>query len=210
MTGRVVPPDVDAYLATGCMRCKLGGTPSCKVHTWEQELNKVRETLLSCGLTEEVKWSQPCYTYQKRIIAIMSAFKQYCAVGFFKGSLLTDAAGILVSPGQHTQAGRQIRFTSLEDVIRTEPLLREYLREAIELERSAAKPVITRDADAIPLELQAKLDQLPDLRAAFESLTPGRQRSYILYVSAPKRAETRESRVLKCMETILSGKGLYD
>src|SRR5579875_3799614 len=121
MTHKAMNPKVDAYLAQGCMRCKLGGTPDCKVHKWEEELKRLRAILLDCGLTEELKWSQPCYTYQKRNVLIMAAFKDYCAINFFKGSLLKDTNGILT---EHTQAGRQIRFTSVRDIVVMEPILK--------------------------------------------------------------------------------------
>ena len=210
MTHKAMNPKVDAYLAQGCMRCKLGGTPDCKVHKWEEELKRLRAILLDCGLTEELKWSQPCYTYQKRNVVMMSAFKEYCSLNFMKGSLLKDAYGILVKPGENTQVGRQIRFTNVEDIIKMEPILKEYIHEAIEVEKSGERPKIKQNQEPIPAEFQRKLDEMPDLKTAFEALTPGRQRAYILYFSAPKQSKTRESRIEKCMQKILDGKGLND
>src|SRR5579875_3777360 len=210
MTHKAMNPKVDAYLAQGCMRCKLGGTPDCKVHKWEEELKRLRAILLDCGLTEELKWSQPCYTYQKRNVVMMSAFKEYCSLNFMKGSLLKDAYGILVKPGENTQVGRQIRFTNVEDIIKMVAILKEYIHEAVEVEKSGERPKIKKNQEPIPAEFQRKLDEMPDLKTAFEALTPGRQRAYILYFSAPKQSKTRESRIEKCMQNILEGKGLND
>ncbi|SHK58320.1 YdeI/OmpD-associated family protein [Alicyclobacillus tolerans] len=210
MTHKAMNPKVDAYLTQGCMRCKLGGTPDCKVHKWEDELKRLRAILLDCGLTEELKWSQPCYTYQKRNVVMMSAFKEYCSLNFMKGSLLKDAYGILVKPGENTQVGRQIRFTNVEDIIKMEPILKEYIHEAIEVEKSGERPKIKGNHEPMPAEFQRKLDEMPDLKTAFEALTPGRKRAYILYFSVPKQSKTRESRIEKCMQKILDGKGLND
>lgn len=210
MTNNTMNPKVDKYLAEGCMRCKLGGTPNCKVHNWEEELKILRAILLDCGLTEELKWSMPCYTYQKRNIVMMTAFKEYCSLNFMKGSLLKDAHDILVTPGENTQVGRQIRFTNAQDIAKMEPILKEYIYEAIEVEKSGVKPTVKKNPEPIPEELQEKLNEIPALKTAFEALTPGRQRAYILYFSAPKQSKTRESRIEKCMEKILDGKGLND
>jgi uncharacterized protein YdeI (YjbR/CyaY-like superfamily) len=140
----------------------------------------------------------------------MSAFKEYCAISFIKGSLLKDADRILVKPGENTQAGRQIRFTNVREIIEMESILKAYICEAIEVEKSGAKPDIKKNPDPIPAELQKKLDEIPALNTAFNALTPGRQRAYILYFSAPKQSKTRESRIEKCMQQILNGKGLND
>ncbi|NRD79901.1 YdeI/OmpD-associated family protein [Bacillus sp. BRMEA1] len=210
MTNKGMNSKVDEYLAEGCMRCPLGGTPDCKVHNWEEELKKLRIILLDCGLTEELKWSQPCYTYEKRNIVIMSAFKEYCAINFIKGSLLKDANGILIKPGENTQVGRQIKFTNVRDIVKMEPILKEYIYEAIEVEKSGVKPNIKKNPEPIPEELQKKLDEIPAFKTAFEALTPGRQRAYILYFSAPKQSKTKESRIEKYMAKILNGKGLND
>ncbi|MCL6592656.1 MAG: YdeI/OmpD-associated family protein [Alicyclobacillus sp.] len=210
MAHKSLNPQVDAYLTQGCMRCKLGGTPHCKVHRWETELKTLRAILLDCGLTEELKWSQPCYTYQQRNIVMMSAFKEYCALTFMKGSLLKDTYGLLIKPGENTQAGRQIRFTCVKDITKLEPVLREYIHEAIEIEKSGKKPVIKKDAAPIPVEFQNKLEEWPALKEAFAALTPGRQRAYILYFSAPKQSKTRASRIEKYIQKIMEGKGLND
>lgn len=206
MTTQRTNPKIDAYLSEGCMRCKLGGTPNCKVHSWQEELKKLRAILLDCGLTEELKWSQPCYTYQKRNIVIMAAFKEYCAINFVKGSLLKDTNGILI---KHTQVGRQIRFTNVQDIVEMEPILKAYIYEAIEVEKSGVKPHVEQNPEPIPEEFQNKLDEIPALKTAFEALTPGRQRAYIIYFSAPKQSKTRESRIEKYMQQILDGKPFY-
>ncbi|EPZ44478.1 YdeI/OmpD-associated family protein [Alicyclobacillus acidoterrestris] len=210
MEHKSMNPKVDAYLAQGCMRCKLGGTPNCKVHKWEEELKRLRAILLDCGLTEELKWSQPCYTYQKRNVVMMSAFKEFCSLNFMKGSLLKDTYGVLVKPGENTQVGRQIRFTNVGDIIKMEPILKEYIHEAIEVEKLGERPKIRKNPEPMPEEFHKKLHEMPDLKTAFEALTPGRQRAYILYFSAPKQSKTRESRIEKCMQRILEGKGLND
>ncbi|MEJ9212386.1 DUF1801 domain-containing protein, partial [Bacillus smithii] len=136
MTNKRMNPKVDAYFTEGCMRCPLGGTPNCKVHNWQEELKKLRMLLLDCGLTEELKWSQPCYTYQKRNIVLMSAFKEYCAINFFKGSLLKDAHNILIKQTENVQAARQIRFTSVQEIVEMETILKAYIYEAIEVEKA--------------------------------------------------------------------------
>lgn len=206
MTTQRTSPKIDAYLSEGCMRCKLGGTPNCKVHSWQEELKILRTILLDCGLTEELKWSQPCYTYQKRNIVIMAAFKEYCAINFVKGSMLKDTNGILI---KHTQVGRQIRFTNVRDIVEMEPILKAYIYEAIEVEKSGVKPHVEKNPEPIPEEFQNKLDEIPALKTAFEALTPGRQRAYIIYFSAPKQSKTRESRIEKYMQQILDGKPFY-
>ncbi|MHB1685043.1 MAG: YdeI/OmpD-associated family protein [Bacilli bacterium] len=210
MTNKGMNPKVDTYLAEGCMRCKLGGTPNCKVHSWEEELKKLRRILLDCGLTEELKWSQPCYTYNKRNIVLMSAFKEYCAINFVKGSLLKDAGNILISPGENTQVGRQIRLTNVREIEAMEPILKAYVYEAIEVEQSGLKPDVKRNPEPIPEELQKKFDEVSSLKTAFDDLTPGCQRGYILYFSASKQSKTRAARIEKCMQKILDGKGIND
>jgi uncharacterized protein YdeI (YjbR/CyaY-like superfamily) len=190
-------PKVDAFIG--------------KAKKWQEELRKLRMIVLDCQLTEELKWGQPCYTFQKSNIVIISGFKEYCALNFFKGALLDDANGILIRPGEHTQAGRQIRFTSVQEIVEMEPILKAYLYEAIEVEKAGLKVNYKETSDyVIPEELQSKLDEIPALRTAFDGLTPGRQRAYLLYFSAPKQSKTRASRVDKYMQHILNGKGLND
>jgi uncharacterized protein YdeI (YjbR/CyaY-like superfamily) len=207
---KTLNPKVDAYLSIGCMRCPNGATPNCKVHTWPEELKKLRSIILDCGLTEDLKWGMPCYTSQNRNIVLLAAFKEYCSLGFFNGALLKDPNGLLIKPGENTQAGRQFRFTNVQQIIEIEPTLKAYIREAIEVEKAGLKVPLKKHPEPIPEELQNKLDKIPAFKAAFAALTPGRQRAYILHFSAPKQSQTRQSRIEKCMPQILKGKGLHD
>jgi len=190
-------PKVDAYLS------KLG--------RWRDESQELRKILLGCQLTEELKWGKPCYTLGKGNVAIIQGFKDYCAMMFFKGALLEDVDGLLVRPGKHTQAGRQIRFTNVREIVGMEAMLKTYIQEAIEVERSGRKVKLKETSDfEIPDEFQAKLDEMPALKDAFRALTPGRQRAYIFHFSSAKQSKTRQSRVAKCVPRILDGKGLND
>jgi uncharacterized protein YdeI (YjbR/CyaY-like superfamily) len=182
-----------------------------KAKRWQEEFEKLRMIVLACELTEELKWGQPCYTFQERNIVLIHGFKEYCALLFFKGALLKDADGILVQQTKNVQAARQIRFTNVREIVQMAPILKAYIDEAIEVEKAGSKVSFkkTKEFD-IPEEFQNKLDETPALKTAFAALTPGRQRAYILYFSAPKQAKTRESRVEKCMQQILNGKGLND
>ncbi|MBN1116929.1 MAG: YdeI/OmpD-associated family protein [Bacteroidales bacterium] len=204
-------PKVDHYLSDGCGRCPLGSTPQCKVHNWTEELKQLRMNILDCGLTEDLKWGVPCYTFQKKNVLLLSAFKEYCSVGFFKGVLLKDSKGILTKPGENSQAVRQFRFTSVKEIIEKETVLKAFIHQAVEIEKAGLKINFKAKKDLIyPDEFHNKLDEIPALKTAFNALTPGRQRAYILYFSAPKQSETRKSRVEKCMPQILNGKGLND
>ncbi len=202
---------VDEYLATGCGRCSHWNTPACKVHAWHDELTRLRSIVLACGLTEELKWKVPCYTSEGRNVVLISAFKEYCALSFFKGALLKDPKGILSLPGENSQAGRLVRFTSIREIAALEPTLKAYIQEAVAIEKAGLKvPLKSITERTIPEELQRKLDELPALKAAFNALTPGRQRGYLLHFSAPKQSQTREARVEKCIPQILEGKGMQD
>jgi len=182
-----------------------------KAKKWQEELKKLRMIILDCQLTEELKWGKPCYTFQKSNIVIIQGFKEYCALLFFKGALLNDANGILIKPGKNTQAGRQIRFTNVREIVEMETILKAYIYEAIEVEKAGLKVNFKKTTEfIIPEEFQNRLDEIPALKTAFDALTPGRQRAYILYFSAPKQSKTRESRVEKSMQQILNGKGLND
>ena len=190
-------PKVDVYLS--------------KAKKWQEEVEKLRMIILDCQLTEELKWGWPCYTFQKSNIVLIQVFKEYCALLFFKGALLKDANGILNKIGENTQAGRQIRFTNVREIVEMEPILKAYINEAIEVEKAGLKVNFKKNTELIfPEEFQNKLDENPALKTAFDALTPGRQRAYNLYFSAPKQSKTRESRVEKCMQQILNGKGLND
>ncbi|MBK7763768.1 MAG: DUF1801 domain-containing protein [Bacteroidetes bacterium] len=202
---------VDNYLLVGCGRCSLGGTPQCRVHTWQQELNLLRSIFLNCMLVEELKWGVPCYTYNKKNIVIVGALKEYCSIGFFKGALLQDEHKILSKPGENSQSTRIIRFTKVDEIIKLEPIVRAYIFEAIEIENAGLKVALKKAEDHfIPDEFQSKLLELPDLKTAFYKLTPGRQRAYLLHFSAPKQSITRTSRIEKCIPQILSGIGFNE
>jgi len=182
-----------------------------RAKTWREEFEQLRDIVLNCPLTEELKWGKPCYTFQKNNIVIILPLKEYCALLFCKGALLNDANGILIKPGENTQAARQIRLTNVREIVEMETILKAYIYEAIEVEKAGLKVNYKKTAEfIIPEELQNKLDEIPALKTAFDALTPGRQRAYILYFSAPKQSKTRESRVEKCMQQILNGKGLND
>ena len=190
-------PKVDVYLS--------------KAKKWQEEMKKLRMIILDCQLTEELKWGKPCYTFQKSNIVLIIGFKKYCALIFCKGALLNDANGILIKPGENTQAARQIRFTNVREIVAMEPILKAYIYEALEVEKAGLEVNFKAKTELIHSEeFQKKLDENPALKAAFEALTPGRQRAYNLYFSAPRQSKTRVSRVAKCMQQILNGKGLND
>jgi len=182
-----------------------------KAKKWQKEIEKLRMIVLDCGLTEELKWGVPCYTFQKSNIVLIHVFKEYCAFLFFKGALLHDVNGILIQQTKNVQAARQIRFTNVREIAEMEPILKPYIFEAIEVERAGLKVKLKKaTAFIIPEEFHNKLNKIPALKTAFNALTPGRQRGYILYFSAPKQSKTRESRVEKYTKQILNGKGLED
>jgi len=182
-----------------------------KAEKWQAEYEKLRMIILDCGLTEELKWGVPCYTFQKSNIVLIHGFKDYCAILFIKGSLLQDPQGILIQQTENVQAGRQVRFTSIHEIVELEPVLKAYVFEAVEVEKAGLEVSFKKHTEyTIPEELQQKFDEIPALKTAFEALTPGRQRGYMLHFSSPKQSKTRESRVEKYMQHILNGKGLDD
>lgn len=182
-----------------------------KAKKWKEEYEKLRNIVLDCELTEEFKWMHPCYTLEKKNIVLIHGFKEYCALLFNKGALLKDTQGILIQQTENVQAARQIRFTNLQEIIEMESILKAYIYEAIEVEKAGLEVNFKKTTEyIIPEELQNKFDELPALKPAFEALTPGRQRAYILYFSAPKQSKTRESRIEKYRQQILNGKGLND
>ncbi|HEX6847616.1 MAG TPA: YdeI/OmpD-associated family protein [Chitinophagaceae bacterium] len=182
-----------------------------KNEKWEKEIKKLRMIILDCGLNEELKWGCPCYTYNNNNIVLIHVFKEYCAVLFFKGALLSDANGILIQQTENVQSARQARFTNVQEVASQEKILRAYIYEAIEVEKAGLKVKLKKTSDyKIPEEFQKKLDKSKGLKNAFEKLTPGRQRAYIFYFSRAKQSRTREERVEKYLKKILSGKGLED
>ena len=178
---------------------------------WQKEYEKLRTIILDCGLIEELKWGCPCYTFDERNIVLIHGFKEYCALLFFKGALLNDPNGILIQQTKNVQSARQIRFTSVREIVKMERILKAYVYEAIEVERVGLKVKLKKTSEyKIPEEFQKKLNKTPALKTAFYALTPGRQRGYIFYFSQPKQSKTRESRVEKCRQQILNGKGLND
>jgi uncharacterized protein YdeI (YjbR/CyaY-like superfamily) len=182
-----------------------------KAKKWKEEFEKLRTIVLDCGLSEELKWGKPCYTFQEANIVLIHGFKDYCALLFFKGALLKDAKDILIQQTENVQAARQIRFTNVREIVKMEPILKAYIKEAIEVEKAGLEVTYKRTSEfKVPEEFQNKLDEIPALKAAFNALTPGRQRGYLFYFSQPKQSKTRESRVAKCMQQILSGKALDD
>ena len=178
---------------------------------WQKEYEKLRAIILDCGLTEELKWGCPCYTFENANIVLIHGFKEYCALLFFKGALLNDPDGIMIQQTKNVQSARQIRFTSLREIMKMEKILKAYVYEAIEVERAGLKLKLKKTSEfKIPDEFQKKLNKTPALKTAFDALTPGRQRAYIFYFSQPKLSKTREARVEKYRKKILNGKGLND
>jgi uncharacterized protein YdeI (YjbR/CyaY-like superfamily) len=182
-----------------------------KTEKWEKEVEQLRKIVLDCGLTEELKWGVPCYTFQESNIVLIHVFKEYCALLFFKGALLNDANGILIQQTKDVQAARQIRFTNVQEIVKMRSILKAYIYEAIEVEKAGLEVKFKKVTEfTMPEEFQNKLDKHPALKTAFDALTPGRQRGYLLYFAAAKQSKTRESRVEKYVQQILNGKGLDD
>ncbi|WP_339318767.1 YdeI family protein [Paenibacillus sp. FSL R10-2734] len=197
MTNSNTNPKVDGFLR--------------KVKQWQEEYETLRRIVLDCELTEDFKWMHPCYTFENKNIVLIHGFKEYIALLFHKGALLKDAHGILIQQTENVQAARQIRFTNVQEIIEKEAIIKDYIYEAIEVEKAGLEVEFKKNTDfIIPDEFQNKLDELPDLKTAFEALTPGRQRAYLHHFNEPKQSKTRVSRVEKWMPQILSGKGLND
>jgi uncharacterized protein YdeI (YjbR/CyaY-like superfamily) len=182
-----------------------------KATKWQEEYEKLRRIILACGLTEELKWGCPCYTYENSNIVLIHGFKEYCALLFHKGALLKDARNILIQQTENVQAARQIRFTNVEEITNMESILKAYIKEAIKVEKAGVKVPLKKASEfKMPEEFRNVLDETPALKKAFYALTPGRQRGYLLYFSSAKQSKTRESRIEKYMQEILKGKGLDD
>ena len=178
---------------------------------WQKEYEKLRTICLDCGLTEELKWGCPCYTFENSNIVLIHGFKEYCALLFFKGALLNDPEGILIQQTENVQSARQIRFTNAKEIVKQAKILKAYVYEAIEVERAGLKVKLKKTSDfKMPEELENRLAKNAALKKAFGALTPGRQRAYIFYFSQPKQSKTREARIEKYIPQILSGKGLND
>ncbi|KZE14554.1 YdeI/OmpD-associated family protein [Priestia aryabhattai] len=197
MTNSKMNPKVDEFLT--------------KAKKWKEEYETLRKIVLDCELTEDFKWMNPCYTFEKKNIVLIHGFKEYCALLFPKGALLQDSHGILIQQTENVQGARQIRFTDVQEIAEKEAILKAYIYEAIEVEKAGLKVKAKKPEELIiPEELQHKFDEIPALKDAFTTLTPGRQRAYILHFSAAKQSKTRASRVEKCIPNILNGKGLND
>ena len=209
MENKQTNPQVDQYLIDGCMRCKYGGTPQCKVHNWVEELKILRQIVLETGLAEEIKWGVPVHTHKGKNIVTVNALKESANIGFFKGVLLADKQKILQQQG-NLQSDRIIKFTNKDDIEKMEDVLKSYILEAIAIEESGKKIEFKKNPEPIPDELLQAFEQNPAFKKAFYSLTPGRQRGYIIYFSQAKQSQTRISRIEKYKEYILNGIGLND
>jgi len=197
-------------MAQSAMNPKISAYLS-KIEKWRDELSKLRQVILDCQLTEELKWGVPCYTFQGKNVVLIHSFKNYCAILFIKGALLKDPNGVLIQQTENVQAGRQIRFTNVQDIVEMETVLKIYIDEAIEVEKSNLKVDYKKPREFMaPEEFQKRLNDVPALWSAFHALTPGRQRAYILYFTGAKQSKTREARVEKYIPQILAGKGLDD
>jgi uncharacterized protein YdeI (YjbR/CyaY-like superfamily) len=197
MTKSRMNPKVDAFLR--------------KAKQWREEFAALRTIVLDCGLTEEFKWMHPCYTFQNRNVVLIHGFKEYCALLFIKGALLKDAKGILIQQTENVQAARQARFTHVREIAKLTSILKAYIKEAMEAEKAGSEVTYKKTSEfKMTEEFQKKLDEIPALETAFKTLTPGRQRGYLLYFSAAKQSQTREARIEKCMDQIFDGKGLND
>jgi uncharacterized protein YdeI (YjbR/CyaY-like superfamily) len=204
-------PQVDHFFVAGCGRCSLYATPACKVHLWIQPLHYLREILLESGLKEELKWGVPCYTLGKQNVVMLGAYKDNCVISFLKGALMTDPKAILQKPGENSQAARIIRFTALDEVVRLEKDIKTFIQEALEIEKKGLKVELKKIEEYdIPEELNEYFKKEPAFENAFKSLTPGRQKGYLLHFSQPKQSTTRTARIEKCMDQIFAGKGLND
>jgi uncharacterized protein YdeI (YjbR/CyaY-like superfamily) len=201
---------VEGYLEQGCMRCSLGGTPQCKVHRWRNELVALRALLLECGLTEESKWGMPCYTINGKNVIMLSAYKEFACLSFFKGSLLQDTFELLVKPGEHSQASRYLKFTDTSEIQTQIMAVKDYIFQAIEIEKAGKEVSFKKNPEPMPVELEQVFELDEALETAFFALTPGRQRGYIIYFSQPKQSQSRFNRIEKCREKILNGEGLTD
>jgi uncharacterized protein YdeI (YjbR/CyaY-like superfamily) len=197
MTTNKANANVDAFIA--------------KAKKWQEEFRKLRAILLDSDLSEDFKWSQPCYTFEGKNVVVIGGLKESCALAFFKGVLLKDVHGVLTRPGQHSQSTRWFKFASAREIAEMKPVVKAYIREAIEVEKAGLKVKLKKTSDLkFPEEFQLMLDEFPELKRAFDALTPGRQRAYIYHFSAPKQSKTREARVQKFMPQILKGKGFLD
>ena len=197
MAAQATNPRADAYFA--------------KAKTWHDEMLHLREIVLECGLTEDIKWAKPCYTDEGKNILMIAPFKDHCVLGLFKGALLQDPKGIMIQPGEESQSGRQIRFTNVKEIDKLAPTLKRMIKEAVAVERAGLKVELKKITERpVPEELEQKFKAMPKLKKAFDALTPGRQRAYLLHFAGAKQSATRVSRIEKCVDRILAGKGMMD
>lgn len=202
---------VDLYLEDGCGRCSLAATPQCKVHKWTNELKLLREIVLESGLEEQVKWGMPCYTLKNKNILMIAAFKDYCSINFFKGSLLQDSEQLLVNAGENSQQAKLFKVQNINQITDNRTHLRNYIFEAIEIEKAGLKTTAKKVSDfEFPIEFLEKLNADSNLKKAFESLTPGRQKSFLIHFNQAKQSKTKISRIEKAIPSILKGKGFNE
>ena len=203
--------DVETYFSDGCGRCKLGGTPACKVHTWGEPLKIFREIVPNCGLTEECKWGMPCYSVNGKNVLIISAFKEYCSLNFFKGSLISDELGLLSKAGENSEASRMLKTTTAKHLLDHVDAIKSIIFQAVEIEKAGLKttpkPI---DSYPVPTEFTEFLKQDNQLKMAYDTLTPGRQKSYLMHFNSAKQTQTRINRIEKCVPGILAGKGFNE
>jgi uncharacterized protein YdeI (YjbR/CyaY-like superfamily) len=201
-------PKVKTYLSDGCMQCKLGGTPECKIHAWQKELRTLRNYVLDCGLEEDFKWMHPTYTWQNKNIATIHSFNEYCALLFHKGALLKNFDKLLIQQTENTQSARQLRFKNLQDIQSLENIIKAHLYEAIEVEKLRLKVQLKDTSEyAVPIELLEKFEEDKAFKQAFDSLTPGRKKGYLLFFSQAKQSQTQRARIDKAKTKIFEGKG---
>jgi uncharacterized protein YdeI (YjbR/CyaY-like superfamily) len=200
----------DAFMLYGCMRCKWGDTPQCKVNTWRDALLTLREIAAKSGLVEEIKWGFPTYTQKGKNVLIIGAFKEFVSLSFFKGSLLNDSHNLLVKQGENSNVAKILKFTSVDEILVIQDVIQAYIQEAILIEETGVKVEKVVKKEPIPEELEWKFKSNPEFEAAFISLTLGRQRAYLIYFSQPKNSETRIKRIENYTSKILQGIGFHD
>ena len=201
---------ISEFFSIGCGRCSLVGTPQCKVMTWNEELHVLRNIILTTGITEERKWGVPCYTDNGKNIILLSALKDAATLSFLKGSLIDDVHGMLIAPGKNSQSARYMKFTSIEEINTTKPIIVKYIEQALEIERNGKKVEFKKEDDPIPDELTEAFEKNPPLKTAFYALTPGRRRGYLLHFNQAKQSATKISRINANMKKIMSGKGFNE
>ena len=201
---------ISEFFSIGCGRCSLVGTPQCKVMTWNEELHVIRDIILTTGITEERKWGVPCYTDNGKNIILLSALKDAATLSFLKGSLIDDVHGMLIAPGKNSQSARYMKFTSIEEINTTKPIIVKYIEQALEIERNGKKVEFQKEDDPIPDELTEAFEENPLLKTAFYALTPGRRRGYLLHFNQAKQSATKISRINANMKKIMSGKGFNE